>query len=210
MASHAPLLRALLLASGLGVAAVACQRHEADLGGAATAQHGESISSAHAESPAAPPSAKRCVYPLPESPPPKALRASACPADPTGPPTLPKGWVSFPEAPGEPRIAVEIAATNDSRERGLMYRTSMPEDQGMIFSWPEEARRSFWMHDTCISLDMLYIAADGTITGVLEQVPPMDETPRGVPCPVSYVLEVNAGWTRAHGVAPGQRAHFET
>jgi hypothetical protein len=107
-------------------------------------------------------------------------------------------------------MAVEIAATSDARERGLMYRTSMPEDQGMIFSWADEGERSFWMHDTCIPLDMLYIAADGTIVGVLEQVHAMDETPRGVPCPVAHVLEVNAGWTRAHGIAPGQRVRLET
>ena len=105
---------------------------------------------------------------------------------------------------------MEIATTDASRERGLMYRTKMPDDQGMIFSWTDEAQRSFWMHDTCIPLDMLYIAADETIVGVLEQVPAMDETPRGVPCPVAHVLEVNAGWTRAHGVAPGQRIHLET
>lgn len=123
---------------------------------------------------------------------------------------LPRGWVSFVEAPGAPRVAVEIAATDAARERGLMYRVKMPEDQGMIFDWAEAAQRSFWMRNTCISLDMLFIAADGTITGILEQVPPLDESPRGVPCPVTHVLELNAGWSRSHGVSPGQRVRIES
>ncbi|HEX7668420.1 MAG TPA: DUF192 domain-containing protein, partial [Polyangiaceae bacterium] len=74
-------------------------------------------------------------------------------------------------------MAIEIANTPASRERGLMYRTKMPEDQGMIFTWTDEGERSFWMHDTCIPLDMLYIDADGVIACVLEQVPAMDEAP---------------------------------
>lgn len=90
-----------------------------------------------------------------------------------------------------------------------MYRTSMPDDQGMIFRWREEAPRTFWMHNTCIPLDMLFIAKDGTILGVLEQVPVLNDEPRGNPCPAAYVLEVNAGYTRSHGAAPGQHIRFE-
>ena len=107
-------------------------------------------------------------------------------------------------------MAIEIAATDPSRERGLMFRTAMPEDQGMIFNWADAGQRTFWMHDTCIPLDMLFIGADDTIAGVLEQVPPMDDSPRGVPCPVTHVLELNAGWCRAHGVKPGQRVRIES
>lgn len=159
----------------------------------------------------APAAAKnKCVVPLAAEPPPRAPPSPSCPKDPTGPPNLPRGWASFPDAPGEPRVAIEIANTPASRERGLMYRTNMPEDQGMIFTWTDEGERSFWMHDTCIPLDMLYVDADGVIAGVLEQVPAMDETPRAVPCPVLHVLEMNAGWTRAHGVKPGQRVHIES
>ena len=160
---------------------------------------------------AAPPAKPvRCLVPLASAPPEADGPAPSCPADPTGPPTLPHGWVSFPDAPSVPRIAIEIAETDSSRERGLMYRTKMPEDQGMIFNWSDESERAFWMHDTCIPLDMLYVAADGVIVGVLEQVPAMDESAREIPCPVAHVLEVNAGWTRAHGIAPGQRIHIET
>lgn len=86
-----------------------------------------------------------------------------------------------------------------------MYATALGENAGMLFSWPDEAIRSFWMHNTCIPLDMLFIAADGTISGILEQVPPMNDEPRSIRCPTQHVLEVNAGWARRHGVEPGQR-----
>ncbi len=123
---------------------------------------------------------------------------------------LPRAWVAFVEAPGQPRVAVEIAASDAARERGLMFRTKMPEDQGMIFDWPDPAQRSFWMRNTCIPLDMLFISADDMVAGILEQVPPLDESPRGVPCPVTHVLELNAGWTRSHGIRPGQRIRIES
>jgi uncharacterized membrane protein (UPF0127 family) len=195
-----------------GAAFAACERNEPDRGAAtAAAHHPESPKAETPPGPAPAATAKNhCVVPLASEAPPRAARAPSCPKDPTGPPRLPRGWASFPDAPGEPRVAIEIANTPPSRERGLMYRTEMPEDQGMIFTWADEAERSFWMHDTCIPLDMLYIARDGVIEGVLEQVPAMDETPRAVPCPALHVLEVNAGWTRAHGIAPGQRVHIES
>ena len=147
---------------------------------------------------------------MPDEPPRNASPATDCPVDPTGPVPLQRGWVSFPEAPGTPRVAVEIAGSERERERGLMFRRKLPDDQGMIFDFEDSAPRQFWMRNTCIPLDMLFIAADGRITGVLEQVPPLDESPRGVPCPVSHVLEVNAGWTRAHGIRPGQHVRIES
>ena len=89
-----------------------------------------------------------------------------------------------------------------------MFRRALGSKAGMLFTWPEDDVRSFWMRNTCIPLDMLFIAGDGTIAGILEQVPPMNEAPRTVPCPVRHVLEVNAGWARANGVAPGQRVEI--
>lgn len=153
---------------------------------------------------------RRCVVPRAEPSPPEAGPASRCPADPEGPPELPLGRVRFPDAPSAPAVSVERAETDAMRARGLMYRTSLDADAGMLFSWREEEERSFWMLNTCIPLDMLFIAGDGTIVGILEQVPTLNTLPRGVPCPAMYVLEVNAGWTRQHGVMPGQRIEIET
>jgi hypothetical protein len=81
----------------------------------------------------------------------------------------------------------------------------MDEDAGMLFDFPgREQVQSFWMRNTCIPLDMLFITDDGFIAGILENVPTMNDASRSIPCPVRYVLEVNAGWTRKHGVRAGQ------
>lgn len=138
-----------------------------------------------------------------------ASKAATCPKDPTGNLKLARGKVTFLDAPGAPQVDVELARDNASRERGLMYRTNMPENDGMLFSWDEESPRNFWMHNTCIPLDMLYVTKQGIIAGILEQVPTLNDAPRGVPCPVAHVLELNAGWARAHGVAPGMKLKIE-
>ncbi|HWO12439.1 MAG TPA: DUF192 domain-containing protein [Polyangiaceae bacterium] len=153
---------------------------------------------------------QRCVTPRAEPPPAVAEPAARCPADPDGPLALPQGAVRFVDAPSAPRVSVERALDDAARARGLMYRTRLDADAGMLFSWDSESPRSFWMRNTCVPLDMLFIAADGTIVGILEQVPTLNTLPRAVPCPAQHVLEVNAGWTRQHGVAPGQKVEFET
>ena len=163
-----------------------------------------------ANSPGPAPQAAACVVPMAAEPARRAPNALHCPADPDGQPALAQGYVVFNDAPGSPRLNVELARTEPEKERGLMYRTKLPDAQGMLFSWGgQEQPRTFWMHNTCIPLDMMFIARDGTITGILEQVPTLNDEPRGVPCPAAYVLEVNAGWSRAHGVKPGTTVHVE-
>lgn len=152
----------------------------------------------------------RCVVQSSPTAAPRAEPARFCPADPTGNLDLRRGHVAFVDAPGAPRVEVELADRPDSRERGLMYRTGMPDQSGMLFSWPEEQPRSFWMHNTCIPLDMLFIDARGFIVGILEQVPVMNDASRSIPCPAAHVLELNAGWTRSHGVTAGQRIRIES
>jgi len=106
-------------------------------------------------------------------------------------------------------VFVELAESGQDRERGLMYRTHLGKDAGMLFVWPDARPRRFWMRNTCIPLDMMFIAADGTVACILEQVPTLNDAPRECPCPASQVLEVNAGWARAHGVRPGQRVQVD-
>lgn len=148
-----------------------------------------------------------CTVPFASAP--AASKATQCPKDPTGNLTLPMGRVTFADAPGAPAVDVELARDDASRERGLMYRTSMGENAGMLFSWNDQRIRSFWMHNTCIPLDLLYITKDGTISGILEQVPTMNDAPRRIACPVAHVLELNAGWARAHGIQPGMKVKIE-
>jgi uncharacterized membrane protein (UPF0127 family) len=138
-----------------------------------------------------------------------AARAEQCPADPTGNLALPTVWVVFPDTPGSPRVLAEHANSDAARERGLMYRTEMPPDGGMLFSWSNSRPRSFWMKNTCLPLDMLFIDANGVIVSVQEQVPTLNLAPRSSGCPAQRVLEVHAGWTRAHGVSPGQTVRIE-
>jgi len=169
------------------------------------AEGGDDSNDAPADASAAP-DAGRCIDPLLEPAPPNATPPSICPHDPLETPlVLKRGKVRVPEAKGAPLIDVEIANTPATEQRGLMYRTKLGAEQGMIFTWPSESIRTFWMHNTCLPLDMLFLAKDGTIVGLLEQVPTLNDRPRQVRCPAAYVLEVNAGWSRRHGVKPGMK-----
>jgi uncharacterized membrane protein (UPF0127 family) len=103
-------------------------------------------------------------------------------------------------------LYVEIAATAQEQTKGLMYRTSLPEDQGMLFVFEPEQEVSFWMKNTLIPLDMIFIDGSGRVTRVMEDVPPCQSGP----CPtypsggrVKYVLEANAGWASRHSVTVG-------
>ena len=122
---------------------------------------------------------------------------------------LARAKVLFPAENGARVVAVEVARSTGEMRRGLMYRTSLGKNDGMLFAYADERPRDFWMKNTCIPLDMLFLARDGTVVGVLEQVPVLNEEPRSVGCAARYVLEVNAGWSREHGVTPGMKASLQ-
>lgn len=105
-------------------------------------------------------------------------------------------------------VAVELAATEPARARGLMHREKLGAQDGMLFLFDEEQPLSFWMRNTLIPLDMLFIRSDGTIVGVVERATPGSEQLRGVRTPSRYVLEVNGGWTARHGVKAGDRVEL--
>jgi uncharacterized membrane protein (UPF0127 family) len=106
-------------------------------------------------------------------------------------------------------VDVELARTDPERRNGLMDRASLPEDGGMLFIFDESTVQSFWMKNTLIPLDMLFIDDEGMIVGVVESAEPRTLTERTVGKPSRYVLEVNGGWCRAHGVRAGDRVRFE-
>ena len=89
-----------------------------------------------------------------------------------------------------------------------MYRSSMPEDHGMLFIFPDEVERSFWMKNTLIPLDMLFIASDGRIVGISADATPLTTAARSVGQPSRYVLETNGGWAARHGVRAGDRVEL--
>jgi uncharacterized membrane protein (UPF0127 family) len=119
------------------------------------------------------------------------------------------GHVAFPESKDAPKLEVELMLTKDHQERGLMYRKNLADDKGMLFAWPTATVHTFWMHNTCIPLDMLFIDRDGIVAGIVENAPTLNDDGRSVACPVNYVLEVNAGWSRKHGVVAGQHVALE-
>jgi uncharacterized membrane protein (UPF0127 family) len=90
-----------------------------------------------------------------------------------------------------------------------MFREKLADDEGMLFVFPASAVQSFWMKNTLIPLDMIFIGEDLTVVGVVERAEPHSLTPRYVPTPSRYVLEVNGGWSAARGVAAGDRVRFE-
>jgi uncharacterized membrane protein (UPF0127 family) len=106
-------------------------------------------------------------------------------------------------AAGEHHFQVEIADEPRERARGLMFRREMAADEGMLFDFEEEQPASFWMRNTYIPLDMLFIRADGIIESIGERTTPLSEksvTSRG---PVRYVLEINGGLSDQLGIEAG-------
>ena len=102
-------------------------------------------------------------------------------------------------------FSVEMATTEEEKQTGLMHRKELPDGKGMLFDFSPEQQISMWMKNTYISLDMIFIRADGRIHRIAENTTPMstDQVPsRG---PVRGVLEVIAGTSRKLGIAPGDR-----
>lgn len=111
-------------------------------------------------------------------------------------------------AGGTAAVRVEVARTDAQREHGLMNRAKLDAEAGMIFLFGDTARHGFWMSNTLIPLDMLFIGDDGRVAAVVERQPlSLEVTDGGVDS--RYVLEVNGGWSRAHGVAVGDKVRFE-
>ena len=107
------------------------------------------------------------------------------------------------------RLDIEIAESEYETQTGLMYRKSMEDRQGMLFIFPTEERHSFYMKNTLISLDILFIRGDGSVANIARNAHPLDEA--GIPSagPVRYVLEINAGLSDRWGLKEGDRMEFE-
>ncbi len=110
---------------------------------------------------------------------------------------------------GKASVTAVVRATASERAVGLMYRKEpLGDSTGMLFIMDDDSDHSFWMKNTYISLDMLFIDAHGNIVGVVEETEPLSRTSRKSGKPSRYVLEVDAGWARRHGVFAGQTAEI--
>lgn len=138
-----------------------------------------------------------------------AIVLAAATALPPPNPTLPVTIVSAPRA----RLRLETATTGPERERGLMSRTVLVAHTGMLFVFDADGSVSFWMKDTLLPLDMIFVGSDGIVRKVFERVPTVSpETPdNAIPLETAnarYVIELAAGEAARDGIVAGVQLHF--
>lgn len=104
---------------------------------------------------------------------------------------------------------VEVADTPSKRAMGLQYRKDLGKDRGMIFIFPAQSQQSFWMKNTPIPLDMIFIDRERRIVGIVEQTVPFSLDSRSVPAPSQFVLEINGGLAKLQGIQVGDRVRFD-
>lgn len=109
-------------------------------------------------------------------------------------------------------IMVETAITADEKEKGLMHRESMPESSGMVFIYEEEVQRSFWMKNTLIPLDIIFVGEDKVINSIEEADPEPNKSDSELSSyqgQAKYVIEVNQGYTEERNISEGDRVYFD-
>ncbi|MCK6600895.1 MAG: DUF192 domain-containing protein [Bacteroidetes bacterium] len=105
-------------------------------------------------------------------------------------------------------VDIEIADDNAQRMQGLMYRRTMGEFQGMLFIFDEDQVQTFWMKNTYLTLDMIFINSDFRIVSIQKYTQPLSESTYPSEGPAKYVLEVSGGFSDRHGLQPGDQVGF--
>jgi hypothetical protein len=123
--------------------------------------------------------------------------ATGCKGAPAGP------IVELSSERGTVRVPVELALTREQLGRGLMWRDDLASDAGMLFVFADDTARSFWMKNTPLPLDIVFIDSTGTVVNVAENTTPFSTAPIRSAGPARYVLEVNAGFARRNGIGAG-------
>jgi uncharacterized membrane protein (UPF0127 family) len=144
----------------------------------------------------------------PTSPRPDAARRPARAAVAPVPPEVTTSRVSFGAAEAQIVVQADVVWTRRGRSRGLMYRELLPVGEGMLFVFPNSEVQSFWMKNTLIPLDMIFIEVDGSGTGlqvggVVQEAEPRTLTPRTAGGLCRLVLEVPGGWVESHQIRKG-------
>jgi uncharacterized membrane protein (UPF0127 family) len=106
-------------------------------------------------------------------------------------------------------VDVELAITPQQQARGLMYRKKLKANNGMLFIYPAEDNLTFWMKNTYVPLDLIYIGANHRVVGIVQNTTPLSLKQIKIDALSKYVLEVNAGFTAKHGIFEGTRVDFE-
>lgn len=118
---------------------------------------------------------------------------------------LPQSSVQLVTDSGSHRFKVWVAATEESQQRGLMFVRELPPQHGLLFLFPEPRHTSFWMKDTLLALDIIFIAADGRVARIVAGAQPLSLEPMDSGTPVKAALEVVAGTAARIGLKPGDR-----
>ena len=124
-----------------------------------------------------------------------------------------KEFTAVFETPRGPlEIDLELARTPEERQRGLMFRDRIGDLQGMLFCFEQDRKHAFWMKNTYLSLDIVFLSAEGEVVDVLERLPPCPMEP----CPsyasgsaARYALEVKAGFVKQHGIRTGDHVRLK-
>lgn len=104
---------------------------------------------------------------------------------------------------------VEVANSEEARSQGLMNRDSLDKDKGMLFLFPNEDMRYFWMQNTKIPLDIIYVNSKKRIVHIVENTEPYNLKLLSSKVPAKYAIEINAGLSKAQGIEKGQRMSIE-
>ena len=119
-----------------------------------------------------------------------------------------KGMLEIATKAGVRAFNVELAVTEDEREKGLMFRKDVPDGYGMLFDFKQDQMVTMWMKNTYVSLDMIFIKHDGRIARIAENTTVLSEDIIQSGQPVRAVLEVVAGTAKKYGIAPGDKVGY--
>jgi uncharacterized protein len=148
-----------------------------------------------------------CINACNNDPKPPAETTVSKPAEP---PFVDEGDLKFIDKNGKEiaKIDIEIAEKETERNQGLMYRTHMGEFQGMLFLFDKPAPQAFWMHNTYISLDIIYVNEKKEVVSIQKNAAVQSDQSLPSLKPAQYVVEVNAGFSDRYGIVEGTKIQF--
>jgi uncharacterized membrane protein (UPF0127 family) len=132
---------------------------------------------------------------------------STSPAPPATPDR--RSTITLTGSKGPVIVHAEVVTTPGAQEKGLMYREYLAPDAAMLFPMGFVADHRFWMRNTLIPLDMIFISRELEVVGIVEKTTPLTDDGRQCGKPSWYVLEVNGGWSAEHGIAAGAKVTID-
>ena len=121
---------------------------------------------------------------------------------------FPASELTIVSASGPHRFKIEVAETPEQMEQGLMFRTSLAPDSGMLFVYPQPTVATMWMRNTLIPLDMLFVDAQGRIVNIHQRAVPQSDNVIPAAAPVRAVIELNGGTAARLGIEPGDQVIY--